>query len=174
MRFILTALTLTSVACTSQSTSAAPQQRTAADSADQIMYNTRMILTSNGIRRGEAYGDTILSFAAGARFDLRPMRIQFATALGRPLALVTASGGEYSVPRSLLETRGPVTVTSDTARRRITTTALRYDPATNRLVTDSAFTATAGTRRMTGVGFTADPGLFSIKCTQRCSGSIGP
>ncbi len=170
----MTVAGLASGACNDQSTAAAPRQRTALDSAEQVMYNARMILTSNGIRRGEAYGDTILSFEASTRFDLRPMRVQFATALGRPLALVTAPGGEYSVPRSLLETRGPVTITSDTTRRRITTTALRYDPKTNQLVTDSAFTATAGTRRLTGVGFTADPGLFSVKCAQQCSGSIGP
>lgn len=160
-------------ACNRPATSASPQQRTAADSAEQVMYNARMTIASNGVRRGEAAGDTILAFDAATRFDIRPMRVQFATPLGRPLAAIIAPRGEYSVTRSVLETRGPVTVTSDTTGRRVTTTAVRYDLTTNVIASDSAFTATSGTRRLTGVGFTADPGLFSIKCLRSCSGSLG-
>jgi LPS export ABC transporter protein LptC len=163
----------TSLACNTQTTSATPRQQTAVDSAEQVMYNGRMAITSNGIRRGEVAGDTILAFDAATRFDIRPVRIQFTTALGRPLAAVAAPRGEYSVTRSTLETHGAVTITSDTTGRRLTATAVRYDPKTNQIASDSAFTATAGTRRLTGVGFTADPGLFTIKCVQRCSGSLG-
>jgi LPS export ABC transporter protein LptC len=162
-----------SLACNTQTTSATPRQQTAVDSAEQVMYNARMALTSNGMRRGEVAGDTILAFDAATRFDIRPLRVQFATALGRPLGAVAAPRGEYSVPRSTLQTHGAVTITSDTTGRRLTTTAVRYDPKTNQIASDSAFTATAGTRRLSGVGFTTDPGLFSIKCLQRCSGSLG-
>jgi len=161
------------VGCNTQATSATSRQRTLADSADQVMFNARMTIAGNGVRRGEVYGDTVLAFDAATRFDVRPMRVQFATALGRPLALMTAPGGEYLVARSLLQTRGPVTMSSDTTRRRVTATAVRYDPVTNQIASDSAFTATSGTRQLSGVGFTTDPGLFTIKCLQRCNGSLG-
>ena len=174
--YVLIALAIVgaaTIACNTQATSATSRQRTAADSAEQVMFNVRMTIAGNGVRRGEVSGDTVLAFDAATRFDIRPMRVQFVTALGRPLAAVTAPGGEYSVARSVLQTRGPVTVLSDTTRRRVTTTAVRYDPVANELASDSAFTATAGTRQLSGVGFTADPGLFSIKCLQQCSGSLG-
>jgi hypothetical protein len=70
--------------------------------------------------------------------------------------LMTAPGGEYLVARSLLQTRGAVTLASDTTRRRITASAVRYDPVLNQIASDSAFTATAGTRQLSGVGFTAE------------------
>jgi hypothetical protein len=67
-----------------------------------------------------------------------------------------------------------VTITSDTTRRRIDGAAVHYDVSSDRFSSDSAFVATAGPRKLTGVGFTADPGLFAVKCLQRCTGSLGP
>jgi hypothetical protein len=133
-----------------------------------------MTIAATGVRRGEVSGDTVMSFDAATRFDIRPLRAQFVTSLGRPLGLVTAPGGTYSTVTSILETRGPVAIVSDTSRRRITATAVRYDPGRNQLASDSAFTATAGSRRLEGIGFTADPGLFTIRCVQNCRGTLGP
>jgi hypothetical protein len=168
---LLTAIA--SAACETETTSANPSLRTSTDSAEQVMYNGRMIIASNGVRRGVVSGDTVLTFDAATRFDLRPLTIEFQTALGRPLAVVTAPGGVYTVERSMIETRGAVTILSDTTRRRVTATAVRYDPTANLIASDSAFTATSGTRQLTGIGFTADPGLFSIKCLTSCTGSLG-
>ena len=66
----------------------------------------------------------------------------------------------------------PVLIQSDTSRRRIDAKAVTYDAEKNQLSSDSTFTATVGARRMTGQGFTADPGLFSVKCKARCVGSL--
>jgi len=165
---------IASAGCNSQATSANARQQTAADSAEQVMYKARTLLAANGVRRGEMTGDTVLTFDAASRFDIRRMRIEFGTALGRPMAVLTAPGGTYSVSSAIVETRGPVIIASDTSRRRVEARAVRYDPNRNQLSSDSAFTATSGTRTLEGVGFTADPGLFSIKCLQRCTGSLGP
>ena len=146
---------------------------TPTDSAEQVMYNGRMIIVSKGTRRGDVAGDTIFAFEGATRFLIRPLRVQFSTPLGRPLAAITAVDGTYSLTGSALEARGPVTILSDTARRTLTTSSVRYDPVTNEIAGDSAFTAIAGTRKLSGVGFTTDPGLFNIRCRERCSGSLG-
>lgn len=161
-------------ACQAQPTSTPARQQTLADSADHVMYNARMLIAANGVRRGEVSGEVVLSLDAASRFDFRPLRAAFITPLGRPLASVSAPGGEYTLATAILKTRGDVVITSDTARRRIDAKAVVYDPARNQFTSDSTFTATAGTRKLTGVGFTADPGLFSIKCLQGCKGSLGP
>ena len=166
--------TIVVAGCKTDATSAAARRQTAADSAEQVMYNARMQLAANGVRRGEVSGASVLTLDAASRFDFRPLQAQFTTALGRPLASLSAPGGEYSVPRAVLETRGAVVITSDTAGRRIEARAVRYDPNRNQLSSDSAFTATSGARTLKGVGFNTDPGLFSIKCLQRCTGSLGP
>jgi hypothetical protein len=172
-RSILFGLAVMSAACNNQAPSATPRNQTVADSAEQVMRYGRMILVANGVRRGEALGNSIYTLDAATRFHFTTLRVQFSTPLGRPLAMLEAPEGNYSIARLTLETFGLVRMKSDTSGRQLTGRNVRYDPVANQLASDSAFTATAGTRRLTGVGFTADPGLFSIKCLQRCSGSLG-
>ena len=98
----------------------------------------------------------------------------FTSTLGRPLGQLTTRDGTFWLNRSLLETRGTATVASDTSGRNISGAWIRYDASANQLVSDSPFVATGRGRRLTGVGFTADPGLFTIKCAKQCSGSLSP
>ncbi|HUQ82722.1 MAG TPA: hypothetical protein VM076_16345 [Gemmatimonadaceae bacterium] len=159
-------------ACDGQRGATDAAARAAADSAEQVMYHASTVVTSNGIRRGTIAGDTVSTYDALTRFRFRHMEIHFTTALGRPLGLLTAPAGEYSLGKGLVQTTGPVIVSSDTSGRRLQTTVVRFDAATNQLAGDSAFTATAGSRKLSGVGFTSDPGLFSVKCLKQCSGSL--
>ena len=138
------------------------------------MFGGRTVLAFNGLRRGEVGGDTVMSFDAATRFEFRGVRALFTTTLGRPLGTLTAPTGTYRLSAGSFETRGRSIVASDTTRRRIEGVAVRYDVATNRLVSDSEFVATVGTRKLTGVGFSADPGLFAVKCLKQCVGSLGP
>jgi hypothetical protein len=162
-------------ACDARKASAKPQVTTARDSAEQVLYGARAVLATNGIRRGEVSGDTVMTFDAATRFEFQGFRAQFTTTLGRPLSLLTAPSGTYHVGADMLvEAHGGVSIVSDTLRRRIDVTTVRYDLSKNQLASDSAFVATAGTRRLSGVGFTADPGLFTVKCVKNCVGSLGP
>lgn len=167
------AAAIATIGCQGRSTSAEARARAAGDSSEHIMYNARTIMTSNGVRRGEVVGERVRSFDAVTLFRFQSMRVQFTTALGRPLGVLTAPTGAYSVQTSVLDAAGPVRIQSDTSGRRIETNAVRYDAVRNQLASDSAFVAVAGSRRLTGVGFTADPGLFSITCVNSCSGSLG-
>jgi hypothetical protein len=161
-------------ACETQKVAAKGRTGTPRDSADQVLYGARSVLASNGVRRGELSGDTVLVFAAGTRFVVQGFRAQFATSLGRPLSVMTARTGAYRVPVGRVIAHGPVAIVSDTLGRRLDGSWVRYDPEKDQLESDSSFTATAGSRRLTGVGFTADPGLFTVKCRAKCVGSLGP
>ena len=160
-------------ACNSPQRSAVPNTGTARESADQVMYGARSVIAHNGLRRGELSGDTVMSFDAATRFEFRGFRAQFTTTLGRPLGSLTSSTGTYRVAGSEVAAHGKVAIASDTTRRRIEGVAVRYDAVANRLASDSPFVATSGTRKLSGIGFTADPGLFNVKCLQRCTGSLG-
>ena len=160
-------------ACEGQRISAERQAKNAADSVEQLLYNASTVLTANGVRRGDMHGDTVSTFESMTRFRFRRIEVRFTTPTGRPLAVLTAPLGEYWLPTGTLVTADTVTVVSDTSGRRLVAEALRYDVARNQLVSHSSFTATSGTRSLTGVGFTSDPGLFTIKCAARCVGSLG-
>lgn len=159
-------------ACDGQRIAADGTGRAAADSAEQVMYRASMIITTNGMRRGSISGDTVSTYDALTRFRFRRIEIQFTTALGRPLGILSAKSGEYSLAKGVVRATGSVTIASDTSGRRLQATAVRFDAATNQLASDSAFTATAGSRKLSGLGFTADPGLFSVRCVKQCSGSL--
>ena len=161
-------------ACDTPHVSANAPTGTASDSAEQVMYGARSVLASNGVRRGELAGDTVTTYDAATRFEFRGLHAVFTDTLGRPRATLSAPKGTYRIATAGFDTEGRVTIVSDTTRRRLEGTAIRYDAIQNRLSSDSAFVATAGTRRLSGVGFTSDPGLFSVKCLQKCAGSLGP
>jgi len=167
------ATTLLASGCDTAQVSANQRDGSPRDSADQMMFGGRTVLAANGVRRGELAGDTVWAFDAGTRFEFQRLRAQFTTTLGRPLSSLTAPSGTYRIGEALFDTKGQVAITSDTTHRRVEGAAVRYDIARNQLSSDSPFVATAGARRLSGVGFTADPGLFTVKCTQRCEGSLG-
>ena len=160
-------------ACDGQRISADRPPKTAADSADQLLYNASTVLTANGVRRGDMRGDTVGTFESMTRFRFRRIEVRFTTPIGRPLAVLTAPFGDYWLATGTLVAADSVTVVSDSSGRRLEAEALRYDVARNQLVSHSSFTAKSGTRSLTGVGFTSDPGLFNIKCAARCVGSLG-
>ena len=160
-------------ACDRQPVSADRQTGTAPDSAEQVLYNASTVLTANGVRRGDMRGDTVGTFESMTRFRFRPIEVRFVTALGRPLAVLNAPSGEYSLATGALVTTGSARLVSDTSGRRIVTQAVLYDVETNQLASDSSFTATFGARKLSGVGFTSDPGLFTIQCVAKCVGSLG-
>ena len=159
--------------CNTPQVSAKDRTQTPGDSVEQVMFGARSVLVSNGTRRGEVAGDTVSTYDAATRFEFQGVHALFTNPLGRPLATLTARAGTYRVGHALFDAHGQVTIVSDTSRRRLEGSTVRYDVVQNRLSSDSAFVATAGTRRLTGVGFTADPGLFSVKCLQSCIGSLG-
>jgi hypothetical protein len=168
------AASLAGAACNEPQTPADPRGGATRDSAEQIIFGGRTVLAHDGLRRGDVAGDTVLSFDALTRFEFHGVRAQFTTALGRPLSTLTAPIGTYRIADGVLGVRGKVVIVSDTTRRRIDATAVRFDIAKNQLSSDAPFTATAGVRRLSGVGFTTDPGLFAVKCLKDCTGSLGP
>jgi len=162
------------VACDDPATTVDLRTGTVRDSAEQVMYGVRAVIAHSGLRRGELSADTGLSLDAATRFELRGIRVQFTSTLGRPLGVLTTGEGTFYLNRALLETRGAATIASDTSGRNISGGWVRYDATENRLVSDSPFVATGRGRRLTGVGFTADPGLFTVRCAKKCAGSLPP
>jgi LPS export ABC transporter protein LptC len=160
-------------ACDAPQTPSDPRSDAPHDSAEQVIFGGRTVLAYNGLRRGSVEGDTVLSFDALTRFEFRGLRAEFTTTLGRPLSTLTAPTGTYRIASGMINVRGKVVIVSDTSRRRIDATAVRFDIAKDQLSSDAPFTATAGARKLSGTGFTADPGLFTVTCLKECTGSLG-
>ena len=141
-----------------------------ADSAEQIIFDGHSFLTEGGVKRGDMYADTIFVFREQTLFVLRQVRATFNTETGAPNGNLRGDRGTYDRRSRILEGFGNVVVTS-TDGKKLTSNHLKYTEATNLISSDSAFTATQGDNVQTGIGFTSDPDLKSIRCFRACGGS---
>ncbi len=143
-----------------------------ADSADQVLYHTKSVLTDAGVMKAEVYGDTAYVFDDNTRVEMRVVRTEFFTATGARNAVLTSRAGTYNTRTNNMEARGNVVVVSEDGRR-LETPVLRYDQVRNEISSDSAFTLTDPARQMTGIGFISDPDMNNVRCLKACSGSAG-
>ena len=112
-----------------------------ADSADQVMFGMRSVLTDRGITNGILSADTALVYAEGARHDLRHMTLSFSDTLGISVAVLTAQRGSYDALRGMVDARGQVVIIGKDGRR-LQTEQLTYDIARNLIRTNAPYTLT--------------------------------
>lgn len=142
-----------------------------ADSADQVMFGARAILTDKGLMRAELFGDTAYFFDDNTRIEMRMVKTNFFTTAGAPSAVLTSKQGTYRTQGSM-EARGNVVVVS-TDNRHLTTEQLRFDQLRNEISSDSAFVLTEPGRRVAGIGFVSDPNMNNVRILKTTSGSTG-
>lgn len=140
----------------------------AADSADQVMFGVRHFLTKSGVRQAQLMSDTALMFDEGTRIMLRKVRLTFFTETGAENAVLVARRGRYDTRNQVMEGHGDVVVTSNDGRR-LETQQLKFDQARNEISSDSAYVATEGGRRQSGIGFRSDPDMNNVQCLRSCS-----
>ncbi len=146
---------------------------TAADSADQVMFGTRSLITHDGAIRAELFADTALFFDENTRIEMRGVKTHFHNREGERNTVLTSREGTYNTRLSKMEARKDVDVVARDGRR-LQTIQLRYDQAGNTISGDSAFTMTQpGGRRLEGVGFISDPDMRNVQVLRATQGSAG-
>jgi len=166
MRRLMIALAIaaaTAAGCSRQGT-APPVKAGAslADSAEQVMFNVRSLLTEQGVQRGEMFADSAYVFDDNTRFELRRVRTTFNTSTGVKDGTMTGDRGRYDLRQQVLEGFGHVVITTNDGKR-LTSPHVRYRQASNEVSSDSAFTMVeADGKRISGVGFRADPQLNNV------------
>lgn len=144
-----------------------------ADSADQIMFGARSLITHEGLLRAELLADTAFFFDENTRIEMLDVNLTFHTAQGAKSAVLTSREGTYNTRANRMEARGNVVVVSEDGRE-LRSPQLRYDQVRNEISSDSAFIATErGGRRVQGVGFVSDPDMNNVRCLASCSGIGG-
>ena len=173
-RLVSTALVVLGIAAC-QDTSPPPtiSGNPLADTADQIMFGARSLITNEGLLRAELLADTAFFFDENTRIEMMDIDLTFYTAQGEKTAVLTSREGTYNTRANRMEARGNVVVVSEDGRE-LRTEQLRYDQVRNEISSDSAFVATErGGRRVQGVGFVSDPNMNNVRCLSACSGVGG-
>jgi LPS export ABC transporter protein LptC len=143
------------------------------DTAEQVGFGVRTVLTGNGVQRGELVADTMFIYNDQTKFDFRNARVKFNTETGAPNGTMRADRGLYDLRTQVLEGFGNVVVTSVDGKR-LKSPHLKFNQLANEVSSDTTFEMVAGARTQSGVGFRTDPNLNRFSCLRACrtSGTI--
>jgi LPS export ABC transporter protein LptC len=132
------------------------------DSADQVAFGSRTLVTDAGLLRAEIFADTTFFLEQNTRISMRVVNGDFFNAQGSKDATMVSARANYDSRNGVLEAWGNVIVTSVDGRV-LKSPMLRYDQRQNQILSDSAFVLTeADGKEMRGVGFRADPNLTVV------------
>jgi LPS export ABC transporter protein LptC len=129
------------------------------DSADQVAFGSRTLVTDAGLLRAEIFADTTMFLDQNTRIVMRVVHGDFFNAQGGKDATMTANRAQYDTRGERLEAWGNVIVTAVDGRV-LKSPMLRFDSRMNQISSDSAFTMLEPDgKEVRGVGFDADPNL---------------
>jgi LPS export ABC transporter protein LptC len=143
----------------------------AADSADQVLEGFSHYVTNNGVLRSRVEADTAFFYEQTQTNALHNIKVIFFDTKGAESSTLTAKRGTYRWQDGSMEAIGNVVVVSPDGRR-LSTDLLRYDNATNTILTDRHFTFDKGDEHLEGNSFRSDPDFKNV-VTDRPRGVSG-
>jgi LPS export ABC transporter protein LptC len=167
---ILVTCTMSALASCKESTQPPIGKPGLVDTAEQVGFGVRTLLTGNGVQRGELQADTMFVYNDQTKFDFRNARVKFNTETGAPNGTMRADRGIYDTRTQVLEGFGNVVVQTLDGKK-LTSPHLKFNQLANDVASDTSFVLTAGDRVQRGIGFTADPNLTHFRCLRMCGGS---
>jgi LPS export ABC transporter protein LptC len=142
-----------------------------ADSADQVLEGFSHYVTNEGVLRSRVEADTAFFYEATQVTELHKLKVVFFDVKGAESSTLTAQRGTYRWQDGSMQASGNVVVVSPDGRR-LATSALRYENATNLILTDQHFTFDRGEEHLEGNSFRSDPDFKNV-VTDRPRGVTG-
>jgi LPS export ABC transporter protein LptC len=172
--FIVIGVLIAAVAAASCRDSQSPPVaggRSVADSADQVFFGAKYLLTSKGIQRGDLTADTAYILDDQTRFDLRKAHAVFTTETGAPQGTMDANKGIYSTRTQILEGWGNVIVKLVDGRT-LKSPHVVYNQITHQITSDTSYTISGSQGTQMGIGFTSNQTFTTFKCLSHCGGNF--
>jgi LPS export ABC transporter protein LptC len=133
----------------------------ATDSADQVLEGFSHYVTNEGVRRSRVEADTAFFYEPTQITELHKVKVVFFDIKGEEGSTLTAKQGVYRWQDGSMEARGNVVVVSPDGRK-LSTEVLRYNNATNTILTDKHFTFDRGEEHLEGNSFRSDPDFKNV------------
>jgi LPS export ABC transporter protein LptC len=157
IRGLVVAVTLGAAACDGPTETTVASDDIQGVEADIVVFGMTSFLSARGVREGRVVADTAYIFNDSTVQKLRGMEVVFYGEDGREQATVRAREGELDPSTDRMVARGNVVLTVHEDRRRIETAELHYDPARDRLWSDSATVQTLANGAVSrGTSFQSD------------------
>ncbi len=130
------------------------------DSAQQVIYGARIIVSQQNVAKGLLTAATARVYSGGTRLELQGVSFTFYDTAGVKAGTLTGQSGSYSVTASRLDVSGKAAVVREDGRR-LESEHIVYDHARSTISADGAFVYSdaPGAPRVTGTGFESDARL---------------
>jgi len=172
IRFVVVAIGLLAVgACQDAQQPPVAAKSSVADSADQVFFRARYLLTTKGVQRGDLTADTAFVLNDQTRFDLRNAHTVFTTETGLPQGTMEAKKGLYNTRTQILEGWGDVVVKLVDGRT-LKSPHVIYNQVLHTISSDSTYSISGSQGTQTGIGFTSNQTFTSFKCLSNCGGDF--
>ena len=145
--------------------------KSVADSADQVFFGAKYVMTSKGVQRGDLTADTAYILEDQTRFDLRKAHAVFTTETGAPQGTMDANKGVYSTRTQILEGWGDVVVKLVDGRT-LKSPHITYNQITHLISSDTTYEISGAQGTQTGRGFTSNQTFTIFKCLANCGGNF--
>jgi len=167
---VATVVVASFTACKPKPTPIAAKKLVLPDSAEQMIFGFRVVLTTDGIRKGLMLADTAFLYQQGGsmRAELKRVNVTFFTPEGVDDGTMTGREGTWVESLKRIEGRGNVIILRKDGNR-LESPQLVFDNARNQIFSDSSFVLTRpGKPGISGIGFESDPKLTNLKCIKNC------
>jgi LPS export ABC transporter protein LptC len=156
---LITSLLLCS--CSRDESSAPPLP---VDVPDQVIENSTFTFSEQGVRSAVIHAELVAVYEKLDMKKAKEIHVDFFDELGNKTSVLVADSGFIQEKKQRFEARGNVVVTTEEDVT-LATESLRWNPETNKIVTDDFVTITRGADVITGIGLEADQELkhFIIK-----------
>jgi LPS export ABC transporter protein LptC len=144
---------------------------TAADTADQVLFNMTTYLTTEGVRRAKVLADTAYSYSNTQMVELKNVHVTFYDLDGRETSTLTSRAGTMHGAGDM-EGRGNVVVVRASDDGTLRTEKIEFSQRSNLVSSDQPFTFDTPQQHLKGVGFTSDPDFKDLKA-QHVTGTGG-
>ncbi|MBI1967091.1 MAG: LPS export ABC transporter periplasmic protein LptC [Gemmatimonadetes bacterium] len=134
---------------------------TAADTADQVLFDMTHYVTVEGIQRARVKAETAYFYSLPQLAELSHVAITFYDTHGAETSTMSAREGTYHWRTGDMEGRGNVVVVT-TDGRTLTSEVMRYSQTRNEVTSDKPFVFEAPGRHIEGEGFTSDPSFRNV------------
>lgn len=162
---------ITAAACRDSQQPPVAAGKSIADSADQVFFGAKYVLTSKGIKRGDLTADTAYILEDQTRFDLRKAHTVFTTETGAPQGTMDANKGIYSTRTQILEGWGDVVVKLVDGRT-LKSPHVTFNQITHQISSDTTYSISGSQGTQTGIGFTSNQTFTTFKCLSHCGGNF--
>lgn len=173
IRILMMAVALGAAACDGPTDTTVASGELQGVEADLVMFGMTSYLSAAGVREGRVVADTAYIFNDSTVQKLRGMEVVFYGEDGRERATVRAREGELDPSTDRMVARGDVVLIVHEDRRRIETPELHYDPARDRLWSDSATVQTLANGAVSrGTSFQSDLSFQNVRI-ENPRGAVG-